>query len=173
MRSRVTSSSTAPMITRPSTSSVLPKKRTAGRSRYAEQHDQCAEHGTNHGALAAHEGCAADDAGCDCVGIVRLDCVNAVADTGTTDGNDTSQSCHETGQGVARKVSTLAELITGQTSCFRVAAYTVDGTAQSGLGQQDVHDNVDDKYYDKGYREAGYGQEPSHITASLPEKDTI
>lgn len=37
----------------------------------------------------------------DCVGIVRLNSVNAVADTGTTDGYDTSQSCHETGQGVA------------------------------------------------------------------------
>lgn len=89
--------------------------------------------------------------------IVRLNSVNAVADTGTTDGYDTSQSCHETGQGVAEGQH-VSGVDTGQTSCFRVAAYTVDGTAQSGLGQQDVHDNVDDKYYDKGYREAGYGR---------------
>src|SRR5699024_4023989 len=123
--------------------------------------DQDAEHGAEHRALAAHERCTADDAGCDRVGIVRLDRVNAVADTGTADRNDTSQSGHEAGQRVAERQH-VCGVDTGQAGSLRVAAAAVDRAAQRGAGQQDVHDDVDNDNNNECYREVadGSGAQP-------------
>ena len=55
--------------------------------------DQSTDDGTEHSTFAAHEGCAADNAGCDGVSVVGLDRVRAVADAGTADGDDTCDRC--------------------------------------------------------------------------------
>lgn len=118
--------------------------------------NQCANHGADHRALAAHEGCAADNTSCDSVGVIRLDCVGTVADAGTTDGYDTCQSCHESRQRIA-ECQNIRCIDTGQTSSFHVTACTVDGATQRSAGQQDVHDDVDDNDNDEANREAADG----------------
>ena len=55
-----------------------------------------------------------------------------VTDTRTTGGYDTSECCHQAGEGVAEGQD-VCGVDTGQTSCFRVTADTVDRTAQSRL----------------------------------------
>ena len=128
--------------------------------------DQRAEHGAEHGALAAHEGSAADDARRDRVGIERLDRVCTVGDGGTADRDQAGQRCAETGNRVAEGQYVI-RVDTGQTGSFQVSAYTVDRAAQRGAGQEDVHDDVQNDNEQEAYRDAA-AQRGEHTLRAQP-----
>ena len=102
-------------------------------------HQQSADQGAPDGALAAGEGSAAHDAGCDGVIIIGGTGV-AVSGSQTANRHDTSHTGHEAGQGVNEGQHVFGG-DTGQTGCLGVAAHAVDLAAQSGLAQEDIKDD--------------------------------
>lgn len=118
--------------------------RGSGQQRKAvAQHadDQRADDGAEHGALAAHERCAADDTGRDRVGIERLHGVNAVGDGRTADRYDAREGRAQAGKGIAEG-KYVSRVDTGQPRGFRVAAHAVDRAAQRRARQEHMHDDV-------------------------------